>query len=55
MRVVAWLIDNRWVQAAVPESTEAAWAWLYARVPGLYQNDSSEEFVGKLRFGQFAK
>jgi len=51
MRVVAWLVDNRWVHAAVPESTEAAWAWLYAQVPGLYQNRWQPNFNDHLAVG----
>lgn len=38
MRVVKWLIENRWVQAPMPDRKEVAWAWLYAHVPGLYES-----------------
>ena len=38
IRVVTWLVDNRWAQTPIPVSKEQAWAWLYAHVPGLYQN-----------------
>ena len=37
-RAVTWLIENRWVQSAVPDSKESAWAWLYTHVPGLFEN-----------------
>jgi len=51
VRVVTWLIDNRWVQAAAPTSAEAAWAWLYAEVPGLYQNRWQPNFNDPLAVG----
>jgi len=38
IRAVTWLIENRWVQAPIPDSKEGAWAWLYAHVPGLYES-----------------
>jgi hypothetical protein len=51
VRVVTWLIDNRWVQAAVPASAESAWAWLYAQVPGLYQSRWQPNFNDPLAVG----
>jgi hypothetical protein len=38
IRVVRWLIDNRWVQTPIPSSKDSAWAWLYAHVIGLHQS-----------------
>lgn len=38
VRVVTWLVDNRWVQTAIPTAKEEAWAWLYSHVPGLYES-----------------
>jgi len=37
-RAVTWLIENRWVQSALPDSKESAWAWLNNHVPGLFEN-----------------
>jgi hypothetical protein len=38
VRVVAWLIENRWTQGPQPTATQEAWAWLYRNVPGLTQS-----------------
>jgi hypothetical protein len=38
IRVVNWLIENRWTQGPAPTATEDAWAWLYRNVPGLAQS-----------------
>jgi hypothetical protein len=38
VRVVEWLVANRWVAVDVPRSPEQAWAWLYSRLPGLYEH-----------------
>ena len=43
-RVVAWLSDNGWIQGAAPASVEAAWAWLFQRVPGLFQSRWDPEY-----------
>jgi len=51
IRVVTWLIDNRWVQAPIPVSAESAWAWLYAQVPGLYQSRWQPNFNDPLAVG----
>ena len=51
VRVVTWLIDNRWVQSAIPASAESAWAWLYAQVPGLCQSRWQPNFNDPLAVG----
>jgi hypothetical protein len=51
VRVVTWLIDNRWVQSAIPGSVESAWAWLYAQVPGLCQSRWQPNFNDPLAVG----
>ncbi|HEX3684948.1 MAG TPA: hypothetical protein VHU83_20595 [Bryobacteraceae bacterium] len=38
LRAVTWLVDNRWIQAPIPNSKESAWAWLYSNVPGLFES-----------------
>ena len=38
VRVVDWLVANRWTQGPAPTATEEAWAWLYRSVPGLAQS-----------------
>ncbi len=48
IRVVAWLVDNRWVQTPIPSSMEIAWAWLYANVPGLFQSRWQPNFSDHL-------
>ena len=38
IRVVGWLLANRWIQGNSISGNENAWAWLYSNVPGLLQN-----------------
>src|SRR5271157_3374884 len=38
VRVVDWLVANRWTQGPAPTATEEAWTWLYRSVPGLAQS-----------------
>lgn len=36
-RVVNWLISNRLAAGSRPQSAEHAWAWLYAKLPGMQE------------------
>ncbi len=51
IRVVMCVVDNRWAQTPIPVSKEQAWAWLYAHVPGIYQNRWQPNFNEHLAVG----
>jgi hypothetical protein len=48
MRVVSWLIANRWVEGDLIEGNEHAWAWLYSNAPGLLQSRWDTNFNDQL-------
>ncbi len=37
VQAVAWLIDNGLAGGLKPDAAESAWAWLYAKVPGIQE------------------
>lgn len=47
IRVVTWLIENGWMRKPIPTSEDAAWAWLYTHVHGLFESRWDPNFDGQ--------